>query len=736
MRLDPRTAADKKTWLTVLALSLLGLLPVLWFLPALVSDKLIFGLDAITVGFPAHAEALRSLAAHEWPLWAPDLMGGMPGIAACNLLFFPPSDLFVALAGWTERTGMAVDAVLWVSLSGIGMFLFLRRLDRGLSASLLGALFFCASGSQISQIAGGYYNFVEAIALVPWAFWAAHKACMERSWFAWGLCGAAFALQILALGTQTFAYTLPAVAAFSLALASGPAYGVPSRGRAATRRLSTWTVCLGLMLALVLAALLSAPQLWPTLQYLPLSDRQGYTYDQFVAGSIDPSAAVTWLVPWISPAFYARVQGDFHSTTLYFGLLPWALATGAVASLWRRQAWVRWMSALALAAFLVSLRSWTPLQWLFLHLPIVKSFRIWSRVLFLVTFAACTLAAFGWDAFKALAARAAALWGALAFSALALLVAALCGDCARAIWVLVPAALGLLWLAARPQASSWAWPLVLLAFAFHAADEGQVFIRCVRFMDPRVAVGVPRFKDTPPPPAGAEPWRIYDYDASLPNNAMVLGYENMCGYTSVPLRSYMRIADAMARREQDWFNLFSMRYMFVHSNPGGSTAPGDTVSIYENHRAFPRAWLVGRSRTVPDDAGAYRLLADPGFNPRSEVALTEDPGLDGVPPRGGVRWLGHDPQACALDVTTDRPAVLVLSNNWYPSWKARVDGRDAPVLKADGGLQAVALGPGRHRVEFRFDQGLLYDALAACLAGLVALFGLARYDADHAGGGA
>jgi hypothetical protein len=128
---------------------------------------------------------------------------------------------------------------------------------------------------------------------------------------------------------------------------------------------------------------------------------------------------------------------------------------------------------------------------------------------------------------------------------------------------------------------------------------------------------------------------------------------------------------------------------------------------------------VDRVRPVYGDEEAYRLLADPRFNPRDEAALRADPGLKpflrATAPRlkGGVRWLARSPQSCALAVSTDKAAVLVLADNWYPSWKASVDGQDTPVLKADGGLQSVVLAAGRHVVDFSFDPGLFYAALYA-----------------------
>jgi hypothetical protein len=138
---------------------------------------------------------------------------------------------------------------------------------------------------------------------------------------------------------------------------------------------------------------------------------------------------------------------------------------------------------------------------------------------------------------------------------------------------------------------------------------------------------------------------------------------------------------------------------------------------------------VGRSRKVSGEDAAYRLLSDARFHPRDEVALPVDAGLAESPPRGAVHWLNRSPQAFSLAVSTDRPAALVLSNFWYPSWKATVDGRETPILRADGALQAILLNAGNHSVDFRFDPGLFYGALAACLCGLAALLGLCWFGA-------
>ena len=95
--------------------------------------------------------------------------------------------------------------------------------------------------------------------------------------------------------------------------------------------------------------------------------------------------------------------------------------------------------------------------------------------------------------------------------------------------------------------------------------------------------------------------------------------------------------------------------------------------------------------------------------------------LDGTPSEGAVRWTHRSPNRLALDVTTERPALLVVADNWFPAWRARVDGEDAPVLRAYHTLRAVPVPAGTHTVEMVYDSRVVGRSL---LLSILLTFGL------------
>jgi hypothetical protein len=140
------------------------------------------------------------------------------------------------------------------------------------------------------------------------------------------------------------------------------------------------------------------------------------------------------------------------------------------------------------------------------------------------------------------------------------------------------------------------------------------------------------------------------------------------------------------------------------------------IHIYENRNVMARAFVVHGAKTAGSPEQAIRELEE-GINFR-EIALVASPvpGLNGAP--AGVSGVGEQavikkylPDEVAIEVNSEG-GLLVLSDLYYPGWKARVNGRDEPVVRSFGVLRGVPVGKGRSEVLFSYRPMSLYAGIA------------------------
>jgi uncharacterized membrane protein YfhO len=102
----------------------------------------------------------------------------------------------------------------------------------------------------------------------------------------------------------------------------------------------------------------------------------------------------------------------------------------------------------------------------------------------------------------------------------------------------------------------------------------------------------------------------------------------------------------------------------------------------------------------------------------------------GAPERDGsrARVRRASPRSVRVDAELEHAGFLVVSDAFYPGWEAEVDGKPAPLLRANHAFRAVWLERGAHRVRFRYRPGpwrvgLALAAVAALALAVVAAAG-------------
>jgi hypothetical protein len=220
----------------------------------------------------------------------------------------------------------------------------------------------------------------------------------------------------------------------------------------------------------------------------------------------------------------------------------------------------------------------------------------------------------------------------------------------------------------------------------------------------------------------AQKWR----DTLTPNVPLQFGLNTADGYDGgvLPLLRWLKLSGVVVQSPRPdgvlltrldelpsdrLLDLLGVRYLIA--NDGTQPRPGLQMVDFGDLRLFARADAVPRSLVVfgatyaADEAAALQRVASADFDSNREVVhegtrptVSGAPGapLAIVPARvGAERWQAH--------VSLAQPGYLLQREAWYPGWRARVDGIETPVVRADVLFRAIALDAGEHDVEVFFD---------------------------------
>ena len=134
------------------------------------------------------------------------------------------------------------------------------------------------------------------------------------------------------------------------------------------------------------------------------------------------------------------------------------------------------------------------------------------------------------------------------------------------------------------------------------------------------------------------------------------------------------------------------------------------VLIYQNRDVYPRAFIIHDLIDATRFNQALDLLANPALDLRRTAVVENFPAdLQGLieknrqeHPSGSAEVKRVDSDRLAVEVETNSPGLLVLSEQYYPGWRAYVDGEETRIYPADGILRGIFLEKGKHTVRFEY----------------------------------
>ena len=791
---DKQRRADKQTRIGSLESSL-GKRPVLLVsillvvLIALLFNQLVFArkvfvsADAVApLGFASVAEESMNKGG-PYPLWNPYVFLGMPSFGSLTYnpyVYFPDiilKGIHIVLPFLPPMTWL----LIYYFLAGLFTFLLLRGRGLSLEAGFFAALVFMLTPNLVAIGAFGHGSKLITSAFIPIVFVAALRLLSRGGALSFGLLALAAGLQLLRAHVQIVYYTWMALGLYCILFL----FVSSSNGLRFSKRLTRiGFVALALVVALGLAAVL----------YLPVHDYSAYSSRSGAEGgglefgratdwSFSPVEMMTFLVPsWLGfggSTYWGSMP--FTDYPNYMGILPLFLACVGLLSIRKRE--VLFFFLVALFSLLVSFGKHLGFFYRLLYegLPYFNKFRVPVMILVLLQFSVAALAAYGIDKLRRerLAAKnspleRASLWIAMAFAVVWLL------------WLLFGGSLGTWYKGLvtgsprglSPEAAEQCLAMVkrdilIVGFiGFAGFMSIYLFLRrkltallllailaCLTIVDvwrvdthifgrmvgERSSVTNESFRDDAIEFLQGDTtlYRILPLGQEFTDNKYVgFGIASVGGYHAAKPTLYEKFYDGVLRPGKLTLGVLAMlnvKYLvapdYIRPVDLFTLVHDGSRKIYQYNGVLPRAYLVDSVAVFTDESSVLEAVTSNLFDPSRTVFLLEPtPGKAVTKEGSSVRIVSYGLNRIDIEANIVKPCFMVLSELYYPDWKAEIDGVRVKIYRADFLLRGLPLAPGRHAIRFFYDsrsirRGMLLSVSASVviiLSFIPAVFRLAR----------
>lgn len=646
--------------------------------PELDITKLSYHLDVILEFYPLLKYASSQIKNLQLPLWNPYICSGLPFIAQPHISFLYPLNALFFLFPTVFAFGLC--AIIHVFLIGLFTYLFLSALNVSRVGSLCGAIVFMFNGTTISLL---FPDAITSICWMPLILYLFEMSISKRERLYSYLGGLGLGMAFLT-GEVRFA------ACIGIFLFLYFIFRVFFMNRDGSERNFS---CAILSIAVIYLIGLSAGAilLLPLFELLPLSNRL-YMVNQGPNLNLGIGQTLSAFV------FPGTIREPEFSIMLYVGFLTLFLC---LFSFLKRNK-ISLFFALAASLFFFSANAHIS-NIISRIMPLFRSVRLEQEVVFpIVSFSSAIIAGIGFDnLFENFLFKQEVFRGLHSYKKVLRIL----------VVVIITADL---FMVGRNKL------LTLLGDAKYCYFKTQATDFLVRDKE---LYRVMRM-------ASDKPRKCFHDDILSSNTQMVYGIYDAQGYLSFLLQRYgefmnhiepgiyinepgenficgLNNTESLNSRLIDLANVKYILSAREIKNNRFSLVYDKEFKIYLNKNVLPRAFLVPRAKLIKDPKQILGYMGSDEFESEKEVILEEEPSLR-IPSRSIISTNSrvlierYEAERVVLNITADCDGWLVLSDTYYPGWKAYVDDKTVRIYNADYVFRAVEIKKGKHKVTFNY----------------------------------
>lgn len=684
--------------------------------------------DPVRQQYPWRELAVSLEKKFQLPLWNPYSFSGTPHLANFQSAVFYPLNILLFVLPY--NIGWSILIFLQPLLASLFMYSYLRNLKLEKMASFLGSVVFAFSGFSVAWLEWG--TVLHVALWLPLILLAIDKILSKgknQKYIIWQI------VLIFSLIASFMAGYLQVF--FYLAIVSLTYFIIRwiQHGRERTKFVAVFICSL-------LFIILTAVQWLPTLQFILLSARS-MDQDWLKAG---------WFIPWqhlvqfIVPDFFGNPTtlnywGVWNYAELvgYVGILPLLMAIFAL--FFRHDKKTLFFGTIFFISLIFALPTFFAKLPFAIGIPFISTSQP-TRLLYLTDFSLAILAALGLDYFMRQPKKGifypliftsfifAGLWSFVLFgnkiinliSSENLLVAKNNLVLPTGLFVTSFFLFFLVFAFSKKPGLIFLYVTILAVTTFDLLRFDLKFIPFTQknYLFPQVDVFSFLEKQE-------GQFRIMSIDSRIlpPNFSVFYRLQSIDGYDPLYLRRYGELIAASQRGKPDIIPPFGFNRIITPQNPDSKIVDllgvryvlslseislpklkkvyqqGQT-RIYENKEALPRVFFVEQIVKANNKEDAIKSLF---LNNLSKVAIVEELKNDKARALsnmniGRAKIIYYSENNIIIQTENLGESFLVLTDSFYPTWKASVDGKFTDIFRTDYNLRGIFVPSGNHSIKF------------------------------------
>ena len=225
-------------------------------------------------------------------------------------------------------------------------------------------------------------------------------------------------------------------------------------------------------------------------------------------------------------------------------------------------------------------------------------------------------------------------------------------------------------------------------------------------------------------------FRIMTTDSRIfpPNFSIIYGLQSIDGYDPLFLRRYGELIASSERGEPNInppfgfnriitphnfeskiINLLGVKYVLslsdIRSEKLEKVFQEGETRVYENKEVLPRVFFVRKVQIMKGKDEAIKKMFDKDFDLRNTAIVEPSAGVNINPPLGCTKCealIGYySENKIVIKTHNQSDGFLVLTDSFYPSWTAEIDGRRTKIILADFNFRSLIVPKGSHEIVFK-----------------------------------